>query len=277
MTWQELLRWVEDPQRSLPELRNAGTGLQAHGMPPIPPQRNRVQVRALLRRFIREQPDMNAQSPWQPGCRPARPAQPARPARPTPANQTRSVPWGQLAYWAILFTLGLLLAVAVVGVITGGILAVRWAWVASRPDLIVDYVWRPRVVERVVTPVPAQEAIADFWKEVDFHPTGDRQDIVNVDHGGKQRVTIAWFYAALGDNPPAEGCTAVVLTDSQGGKVTMRGAFRTWEWVAAGKPSKADVQKLVSDWVKVLEAEPRGACAKKGAYQVSWQDPSLAP
>jgi len=193
--------------------------------------------------------------------------------------------------------------------IGGGILVVRWAWAASRPDLVIDYIWRPRVVERVVTPAPevalgavveqkrtttpaalsatdipevqvsSGAVVTATWQEVDFHPAGDKQDVVNVDHKGLPRVTISWYFAGPGDKAPTEACTVHVTTHPKGERITFLGAFRTWEWTGAtgaSPPTKEQIRQLVADWIKVLEAEPRGACAKRGAYRVTWQDPSLA-
>jgi len=117
------------------------------------------------------------------------------------------------------------------------------------------------------------------WEELpeEFHPAKDDQDIVNVDHIGKPRITIAWFYAAGGTKAPADGCTVHVVSAPDGERITFRGAMRTWEWTGSSAPTKEQIHQLVTDWIKVLEKEPRGACAKDGVYTVTWQDPKLVP
>jgi len=137
--------------------------------------------------------------------------------------------------------------------------------------------------EPTETPAPppatvASDNTAGEWEEIDFHPSGDRQDVVNVDHDGQHRVTIAWFFAGPANNgTPETACTMHVTTDPEGEKITFKGAFRTWEWTGSTAPTKENIQSLVESWVKVLENEPRGMCAKEGTYEVTWQDASLAP
>jgi len=136
------------------------------------------------------------------------------------------------------------------------------------------------VVITVKSPITTASTITvtGMWEEVDFHPAGDRQDIVNVDHDGDNRVTVSWFYAGPADEgTPEVACTAHITTSPSGERITMKGAFRTWQWTGSAPPTKTEIQAHVKSWIDVLEKEPRGMCAKEGAYQVSWQEPNLAP
>lgn len=60
MTWTQLLVWVNNPARTLTELRAAcaGLGIAVTG--------NQIQVLARVRAHVASQPDLNAASPWAP-------------------------------------------------------------------------------------------------------------------------------------------------------------------------------------------------------------------
>ena len=99
MTWSELLGWVQDPQRTIKELRQACDGLE------LSRRGGRDDIVSRLSGHIRVQSDMNAQASWQP---------------PTAQPPERPIPWGWIPFGAIA---GILLALLLVGSIVG----VRWA------------------------------------------------------------------------------------------------------------------------------------------------------
>lgn len=162
MTWQEFLNRINDPARTLDELRQAARDAQPHGGPAIQPQWNRATIRARLRAFIQAQPDLNAQVPWAP---------PTRPAAPPPPVQQVAAPPGRPNRWLIAtIVLGVVLGLFVVLVTIG------WSGTAEpteRADIVTKQVTVEvtRIVEKEKIVEKPVEKIVEVTKEVPVEVT----------------------------------------------------------------------------------------------------------
>lgn len=136
------------------------------------------------------------------------------------------------------------------------------------------------------TPVPAKPAAVRGpndpptpWTEVEFQFAGDHRAVYNHDNDGKPTAYLTWFQVRVhkdtGVVEDLGACSLRVTTAPDGERLSTPGAFRKF-----GLPAiytKDQLYELTRWWIGILETEPRGACAKVGAYSVSWQDPNLAP
>lgn len=147
------------------------------------------------------------------------------------------------------------------------------------------------------TPVPAKPAAATTpgprgptdppapWKQVEEPGfAGGIRKTYNHDNARLPHTYLTWYFVALHADPNNPGkittdlgqCSLRVTTDLAGERLSTLGAWRKFALEGNAVYTKEQLQELVKFWIEVLEKEPRGACAKPGAYIVSWQDATLA-